>query len=134
MFYIFDLGNVIVDIDFNCVLGVWSDLMCILLVLFKKSFYMGEVFYQYECGEISDEVFVEVLCYEMVLLLSYEQFFYGWQVVFVVLCLEVIVIMYKLCEQGYCVVVFFNINCLYIIFWLEEYLEICDVVDYIYLL
>lgn len=45
MFYIFDLGNVIVDIDFNCVLGVWSDLMCILLVLFKKSFYMGEVFY-----------------------------------------------------------------------------------------
>ncbi|MDI8953495.1 glucose-1-phosphatase, partial [Salmonella enterica subsp. enterica serovar Anatum] len=26
MLYIFDLGNVIVDIDFNRVLGVWSDL------------------------------------------------------------------------------------------------------------
>lgn len=27
MLYIFDLGNVIVDIDFNRVLGVWSDLV-----------------------------------------------------------------------------------------------------------
>jgi putative hydrolase of the HAD superfamily len=26
MLYIFDLGNVIVDIDFNRVLGAWSDL------------------------------------------------------------------------------------------------------------
>ncbi len=26
MLYVFDLGNVIVDIDFNRVLGVWSDL------------------------------------------------------------------------------------------------------------
>ena len=26
MLYIFDLGNVIVDIDFNRVLGTWSDL------------------------------------------------------------------------------------------------------------
>ena len=25
MLYIFDLGNVIVDIDFNRVLGAWSD-------------------------------------------------------------------------------------------------------------
>lgn len=30
-------------------------------------------------------------------------------------------------------VVFFNINRLYIIFWSEEYSEIRDVVDYIYL-
>lgn len=45
MFYIFDLGNVIVDIDFNRVLGVWSDLTRISLVSFKKSFYMGEAFY-----------------------------------------------------------------------------------------
>ena len=28
MLYIFDLGNVIVDIDFNRVLGTWSDLSC----------------------------------------------------------------------------------------------------------
>lgn len=133
MFYIFDLGNVIVDIDFNRVLGVWSDLTRISLVSFKKSFYMGEAFYQYERGEISDEAFVEALCYEMVLSLSYEQFFYGWQAVFVALRSEVIVIMYKLREQGYRVVVFFNINRLYIIFWSEEYSEIRDVVDYIYL-
>lgn len=134
MFYIFDLGNVIVDIDFNWVLGVWSDLICILLVMLKQYFIMGEVFYQYECGEFSDEDFVVVMCYEMNMFFSYEQFVYGWQVVFVVLCLEVIIIMYKFCVQGYWVVVFFNINCLYIMFWFDEYLEVCVVVDCIYLL
>lgn len=134
MLYIFDLGNVIVDIDFNCVLGAWSDLTRILLALLKKSFYMGEAFYQHERGEISDEAFAEALCYEMALLLSYEQFFYGWQAVFVALRLEVIAIMHKLREQGHCVVVLFNTNCLHTTFWLEEYLEICDAADYIYLL
>lgn len=42
MLYIFDLGNVIVDIDFNRVLGAWSDLTRIPLASLKKSFHMGE--------------------------------------------------------------------------------------------
>ena len=41
MLYIFDLGNVIVDIDFNRVLGAWSDLTRIPLASLKKSFHMG---------------------------------------------------------------------------------------------
>ena len=36
MLYIFDLGNVIVDIDFNRVLGAWSDLTRIPLASLKK--------------------------------------------------------------------------------------------------
>lgn len=43
MLYIFDLGNVIVDIDFNRVLGTWSDLTRIPLATLKKSFHMGGV-------------------------------------------------------------------------------------------
>ena len=38
MLYIFDLGNVIVDIDFNRVLGVWSDLGRVPLALLKAAF------------------------------------------------------------------------------------------------
>lgn len=38
MLYIFDLGNVIVDIDFNRVLGAWSDLTRVPLATLKKSF------------------------------------------------------------------------------------------------
>lgn len=46
MLYIFDLGNVIVDIDFNRVLGAWSDLTRIPLASLKKSFHMGEAFHR----------------------------------------------------------------------------------------
>ena len=49
MLYIFDLGNVIVDIDFNRVLGAWSDLTRIPLASLKKSFHMGEAFHQRRC-------------------------------------------------------------------------------------
>ncbi len=62
MLYIFDLGNVIVDIDFNRVLGVWSDLSRVPLANLKQSFTMGEAFQQHERGEISDEDFAEASC------------------------------------------------------------------------
>jgi putative hydrolase of the HAD superfamily len=52
MLYIFDLGNVIVDIDFNRVLGTWSDLSRVPLATLKQSFTMGEAFHQHERGEI----------------------------------------------------------------------------------
>lgn len=110
MLYIFDLGNVIVDIDFNRVLGAWSDLTRVPLATLKKSFHMGEAFHQHERGEISDEAFAEALCHEMALPLSYEQFSHGWQAVFVALRPEVIAIMHKLREQGHRVVVLSNTN------------------------
>lgn len=95
----------IVDIDFNRVLGARSDLTRVPLATLKKSFHMGEAFHQHERGEISDEAFAEALCHEMALPLSYEQFSHGWQAVFVALRPEVIAIMHKLREQGHRVVV-----------------------------
>ena len=64
-------------VDFNRVLGAWSDLTRIPLASLKKSFHMGEAFHQHERGEISDEAFAEALCHEMALPLSYEQFPHG---------------------------------------------------------
>ena len=117
MLYIFDLGNVIVDIDFNRVLGAWSDLTRVPLATLKKSFHMGEAFHHHE----------------MALPLSYEQFSHGWQAVFVALRPEVIAIMHKLREQGHRVVVLSNTNRLHTTFWPEEYPEIRDAADHIYL-
>ena len=77
MLYIFDLGNVIVDIDFNRVLGTWSDLTRIPLATLKQDFVMGDAFHQHECGEISDEEFAAAMCHEMNMPLSYEQFAHG---------------------------------------------------------
>lgn len=51
MLYIFDLGNVIVDIDFNRVLGAWSDFSRVPLATLKQNFTMGEAFHQHERGK-----------------------------------------------------------------------------------
>ena len=64
MLYIFDLGNVIVDIDFNRVLGAWSDFSRVPLATLKQNFAMGETFHLHERGEISDEAFAERFCQE----------------------------------------------------------------------
>ncbi|MGY5370020.1 glucose-1-phosphatase [Enterobacter oligotrophicus] len=133
MLYIFDLGNVIVDIDFNRVLGAWSDFSRVPLATLKQSFTMGETFHQHERGEISDEEFAERLCHEMDLPLSYEQFSHGWQAVFVAIRPEVTDIMQKLREQGHRVVVLSNTNRLHTTFWPDEYPEIKAAADKIYL-
>ncbi|MNS02311.1 Alpha-D-glucose-1-phosphate phosphatase YihX [compost metagenome] len=133
MLYIFDLGNVIVDIDFNRVLGAWSDFSRVPLATLKQNFTMGEAFHQHERGEISDEAFAEAMCHEMDLPLSYEQFAHGWQAVFVALRPEVIDTMNKLREQGHRVVVLSNTNRLHTTFWPGEYPQIHDSADKIYL-
>ncbi|MCU6667588.1 glucose-1-phosphatase [Enterobacteriaceae bacterium H4N4] len=133
MLYIFDLGNVIVDIDFNRVLGSWSDFSRVPLATLKQSFTMGEAFHQHERGEISDEVFAEKLCHEMDLPLSYEQFAHGWQAIFVGIRPEVIAIMHKLREQGHRVVVLSNTNRLHTTFWPDEYPDVKAAADKIYL-
>ncbi len=133
MLYIFDLGNVIVDIDFNRVLGAWSDFSRVPLATLKQTFTMGNAFHQHERGEITDEAFAEALCHEMELPLSYEQFAHGWQAVFVGLRPEVIAIMQKLREQGHRVVVLSNTNRLHTTFWPGEYPQIRDAADRIYL-
>ncbi|WP_336239750.1 glucose-1-phosphatase [Enterobacter chuandaensis] len=133
MLYIFDLGNVIVDIDFNRVLGAWSDFSRVPLATLKQDFAMGETFHQHERGEISDEEFAERFCQEMGLSLSYEQFSHGWQAVFVAIRPEVIDIMHKLREQGHRVVVLSNTNRLHTTFWPEEYPEVKAAAEKIYL-
>ncbi len=133
MLYIFDLGNVIVDIDFNRVLGTWSDLSRVPLASLKQSFTMGDAFQQHERGEITDEAFADAICHELALPLSYEQFSHGWQAVFVALRPEVIAVMQKLREQGHRVVVLSNTNRLHTTFWPQEYPEIQQAADHIYL-
>ncbi|MCB5310293.1 glucose-1-phosphatase [Yersinia massiliensis] len=133
MLYIFDLGNVIVDIDFKRVLGVWSKLSGVPLATLSERFTMGEVFQQHERGEISDEDFARQLCDEMGVALSFEQFAEGWQAVFVALRPEVIKIMHKLREDGHRVVVLSNTNRLHCNHWPQHYPEVAAAADHMYL-
>ncbi|CAI1142329.1 glucose-1-phosphatase [Serratia entomophila] len=133
MLYIFDLGNVIVDIDFKRVLGVWSNLSGTPLAVLSDRFAMGEVFQQHERGQISDEDFAGKLCEEMGIALSFEQFATGWQAVFVALRPEVIDIMQRLRNEGHRVVVLSNTNRLHCNYWPQHYPEVATAADHLYL-
>lgn len=133
MLYIFDLGNVIVDIDFKRVLGVWSNLSGTPLAVLNERFTMGDVFQQHERGEISDQQFAASLCEEMGIALSFEQFSTGWQAVFVALRPEVIAIMQRLRNEGHRVVVLSNTNRLHCNYWPQHYPEVATAADAMYL-
>ncbi|ACY86322.1 glucose-1-phosphatase [Edwardsiella piscicida] len=133
MLYIFDLGNVIVDIDFHRVLGVWSRYSGAPLATLSKRFTMGDTFRQHERGAIDDETFAQRLCDEMGISLSFAQFELGWQAIFVALRPEVIDIMQRLRRQGERVVVLSNTNRLHTHFWPKHYPEIAAACDKMYL-
>lgn len=133
MLYIFDLGNVIVDIDFNRVLGVWSDYSRVPLANLQSKFTIGESFHLHERGQISDEQFAQRLGHDLGMALSYEQFTAGWQAIFVGLRKETIAVMQALREQGHRVVVLSNTNQLHCEFWPGEYPEVAQAADKIYL-
>ncbi|EHD23722.1 MULTISPECIES: glucose-1-phosphatase [Brenneria] len=133
MLYIFDLGNVVIDIDFNRVLGVWSKLSSAPLATLKERFVMGETFEQHERGEITDEAFAERLCHEMGISLSFEQFSAGWQAIFVSLRPEVIDIMRRLRQEGHRVVILSNTNRLHCAHWPVLFPEVEQAADRLYL-
>lgn len=133
MLYIFDMGNVIIDIDFKRVLGVWSKLSGTSFAILNERFCMGDIFQQHERGTISDESFARQFCDEMGLSLSFEQFDIGWQAVFVELRSEVINIMHKLRHEGHRVVILSNTNNLHFKHWSRHYSEVIVCADQLYL-
>ncbi|MDR0218129.1 MAG: glucose-1-phosphatase [Enterobacteriaceae bacterium] len=134
MLYIFDMGNVIIDIDFKRVLAVWSNLSGTPLANLTTKFpIIGETFEKHECGQITDTEFAEILCDELEISLSFEQFTEGWNALFIGVRQEVIALMNKLREQGHRVVVLSNTNHLHFQYWPKHYPEIIASVDSLYL-
>lgn len=133
MLYIFDLGNVVIDIDFNRVLGVWSNLSGVPLATLQARFTMDEAFELHERGEISDEEFAERLSHDMGMLLSFEQFTAGWQAIFVALRPEVLDIMKRLRQAGHRAVILSNTNRLHCAHWPALFPEVMDAADRLYL-
>ncbi len=133
MLYIFDLGNVIIDIDFNRVLGVWSDLSRVPLASLQSHFQMDAAFEQHERGEISDEAFAEALCEKLEIALSYEQFAAGWQAIFVGVRPDTLALMNQLRQAGHRVVILSNTNALHCTFWPTQYPDVQQAADKIYL-
>lgn len=133
MLYVFDLGNVIVDIDFGRVLGVWSKYSGVPLATLSERFTQGALFKQHEKGMIKDEDFAHQLCNEMGIALSFEQFELGWQAIFVSLQHSVIERMQQLRHEGHRVVILSNTNRLHRGYWSTHYPEVVTACDHLYL-
>lgn len=133
MLFIFDLGNVLVDIDFNRVLGAWSHFSAKPLAALQQSFSMNKTFEQHERGEISDEAFATQFSADLDINLSFEQFELGWNAIFIGARQPTVEMMQKLRNAGHRVVILSNTNLLHAKFWLEEYESITAQADHVYL-
>lgn len=133
MLYIFDLDNVILEIDFNRALGVWSNLSCVPLASLKNHFCREEHFARYERGHISNEHFATLLCQQLDIALGYEQFVAGWQAVFIDVRPEVITLIHQLQQQGNRTVILANTNALHYNYWLSHYPQIAQTTNTLYL-
>ncbi|MBS0855591.1 MULTISPECIES: glucose-1-phosphatase [unclassified Tatumella] len=133
MLYIFDLGNVIVDIDFNRVLGVWSHLSGVPLAQLQQRFTFDQAFEQHERGEISDQQFADALCKTLGVNLSYAQFTEGWQAIFAGVRDDTLAQMHALRAAGHRVVILSNTNNLHCTFWPQQYPQIEQAADAVYL-
>ncbi|CAA2930982.1 Alpha-D-glucose-1-phosphate phosphatase YihX [Arsenophonus endosymbiont of Bemisia tabaci Q2] len=133
MLYIFDMGNVIINIDFNRALRVWSELSKIPIVSLTQNFELDETMKLHECDEISDLEFTEFTSEKLGLSLSFEEFALGWNAIFVSLRYDVIEIITRLREQSHRVVILSNTNRLHQNYWPSHYLEIAASSDFLYL-
>ncbi|MBD2809592.1 glucose-1-phosphatase [Xenorhabdus sp. Vera] len=133
MLYIFDMGNVIIDIDFKRVLAVWSNLSGTPLATLTAKFSLNDIFEKHERGQVSDNEFAEMVCDEMEISLSFEQVAEGWNAVFIGIRQEIIELMNKLRTQGHRVVVLSNTNHLHFDYLSVHYPEIAASADFLYL-
>lgn len=132
MLYIFDLGNVVVNLDFTRALGVWSNLSGTPLAHVQQHFQIESQVDQYERGEISNEEFAAQLCSALQINLSYPQFVSGWQAIFTGLNHQVLERIQQLRTAGHRVVFLSNTNSIHADFLAESHPELLAAADHCY--
>ena len=75
---IFDLGNVVIDIDFERIFKKWSLYSGVPVEEMKVAFQMDAAYEQHERGEIEGVEYHQHLEQKLEMQLSYEQFCEGW--------------------------------------------------------
>jgi len=80
---LFDIGRVVLDIDFTRVLQVWSDHSGRMPDDIIARFSRGDVYMRHERGEISDDAFFAHLRDTLDIDLTPAQFLDGWNAIFV---------------------------------------------------
>src|ERR1700744_5085083 len=79
---LFDLGRVVIDIDFGKVLARWADHAGCTAADLQKPFSQHETFRRHETGHASDAEFFEALRATLGIGISDEQLLEGWNTIF----------------------------------------------------
>jgi HAD superfamily hydrolase (TIGR01509 family) len=79
---LFDLGRVVIDIDFNKVIACWAEHAGCEPSAIAARFAPDETYFHHERGAISDEVFFESLRGSLGIAIADEQFLEGWNAIF----------------------------------------------------
>ena len=79
---LFDLGRVVLDLDFNRTLRLWADHAGCEPAHLVERFARDELYRRHEKGEISDAAFFAGLRTSLGVDLSYAQFLEGWNAIF----------------------------------------------------
>ena len=133
MLYIFDLGNVIIDIDFQRVLQVWSQHSGVPVATLQARFTHDAAFCEHERGTLSDAEFAGAVNRVLGMQLSFAQFAEGWQAIFGALRMPVIERMQQLRAAGETVGVLSNTNALHCELWPSLYPQVAHSADRVYL-
>jgi FMN phosphatase YigB (HAD superfamily) len=80
---LFDLGRVVLDLDFNRVLHCWARHADCEPAQLASRFLRDELYRRHEKGEISDEAFFAGLRSSLGIALSDTQFIEGWNAIFI---------------------------------------------------
>jgi len=79
---LFDLGRVVLDIDFGKALSCWAGHAGCEIAHLTGRFARGELYHRHETGKISDAEFFAGQCRSMGINLSDAQFLEGWNAIF----------------------------------------------------
>lgn len=80
---LFDLGRVVLDIDFSRTLRVWAEHAACEPAQLAQRFLRDELYHRHEKGEISDEIYFAGLRSSLGVALSDSQMIEGWNAIFV---------------------------------------------------
>lgn len=80
---LFDLGRVVIDLDFERVLKVWAHHAGCAPSDLVSRFVLDEEYHRHECGEIDEAAFFDGLRSRLGVPLSDQQLLQGWNAVFV---------------------------------------------------
>lgn len=80
---LFDLGRVVLDLDFNRTLRLWADHARCEPAELARRFLHDDLYQRHEKGEISDEAFFAGLRASLDVELTDQQFVDGWNAIFV---------------------------------------------------